>query len=146
MSPKQKTVCLGVGAGVAAFKAVALASLLTRHGLQVRVMMTEAAQEFVAPLSFTAVTGQTVITDSLSMDPDGVASHLKPAQADAFVVAPATADLIARLALGLASDRPAGAPRELLGDPRAGGRRGGDPAGGAAGLRGRRSRGRHPAG
>ena len=104
MSEVGKTVFLGVGAGAATFKAVALASLLARAGLVVRVLMSEASTKFVAPLSFTAVTGQPVVADSTAVDPDGVATHLKTAGAAAFVVVPATADLIARLAYGHAPD------------------------------------------
>lgn len=99
-----KLVYLGVGAGAATFKAVALASLLTREGLEVRVVMSQDARAFVAPLSFVAVTGRPVVESSLSVDPDGVGSHLKPADASAFVLVPATANLIARVSHGFASD------------------------------------------
>ena len=99
-----REIFLGVGGGAAVFKAVALASQLRQRDLEVRVLMTEAACAFVKPLSFAAVTGSQVTTDTRAVDPDGIATHLKPAMAAAFIVVPATADLIARLALGLAGD------------------------------------------
>ncbi|MFQ5505108.1 MAG: flavoprotein [Planctomycetota bacterium] len=97
-------VHLGVGAGAATFKAVALASLLAREGFEVRVVMSQDARAFVAPLSFVAVTGNAVVESSLSVDPDGTGSHLKSAAASAFVLVPATANLIARVAHGFGSD------------------------------------------
>lgn len=100
----KRTAFLGVGAGAASFKAVALASMLTKHALRVRVLLTEDATAFVTPLSFSAVTGEPCVVSPKAVDSDGVASHLKPADADVFVVAPATADLIAKLAHGHASD------------------------------------------
>jgi phosphopantothenoylcysteine decarboxylase/phosphopantothenate--cysteine ligase len=104
MSEAAKTVVLGVGAGAASFKAVALASLLTRAGISVRVLMSEASQAYVLPLSFRAVGCREVVTTVTAVDADGVASHLKVAAAAALVVAPATADLIAKLVVGLAGD------------------------------------------
>ena len=100
----KREIVLGVGAGAACFKAVAVASLFTQHGYSVRTVMTPDAHSFVTPLSFVAVTGNSTVDSSTSVDDDGMASHLKPAAAAAFVVAPATADLIARLAHGFAGD------------------------------------------
>jgi phosphopantothenoylcysteine decarboxylase/phosphopantothenate--cysteine ligase len=100
----QRSIFLGVGAGAATFKAVALASQLAQRGFVVRVAMTTSAQAYVGPLSFLAVTGQEVVTRIDAVDADGTAAHLKSAQAAAFVVVPATADLIAKLAHGLADD------------------------------------------
>jgi phosphopantothenoylcysteine decarboxylase/phosphopantothenate--cysteine ligase len=102
------TVLLGIGGGVAAYKGVALASELRRRGCTVHVAMTAAATRFVGPLSFAAVTGNPVLTELLPAVPGaGKAAfpHLFPAtEADVCVVAPATADLIAKLAVGLAGD------------------------------------------
>lgn len=91
---------LGVGGGAASFKAVALASLATQAGFRVRTLLGRGGQAFLQPLSFTAVTGRAPIETTSSVDPDGVASHLAPAHAAAFVVAPATGDMIAKLAHG----------------------------------------------
>jgi phosphopantothenoylcysteine decarboxylase / phosphopantothenate---cysteine ligase len=95
---------LCVGAGVATFKAVALASKLRQEGFLVRVAMSHAALEFVEPLSFRAVCGGPVVTTSTSMDPDGHASHLRSGESRALVLLPATADLIGKVAHGLADD------------------------------------------
>ena len=95
---------LCVGAGAATFKAVALASKLRQEGFVVRVAMSRAAQEFVRPLAFQAVCGGQVVTSSTSMDPDGYASHLRAGESDALVLLPATADLLGKVAHGLADD------------------------------------------
>ena len=95
---------LCVGAGAATFKAVALASKLRQEGFLVRVAMSHAAQEFVRPLSFEAVCSGPVVTTSTSMDADGYASHLRSGESDALVLLPATADLIGKIAHGLADD------------------------------------------
>ena len=101
---------LGVGGGIAAYKAAELVRLLQDHGFSVQVVMTPAAQEFVRPLTFAALTGKKVITE---MFPTGggeetlasAVEHIRLAQEnEMMVVAPATADLLARLALGLAND------------------------------------------
>jgi phosphopantothenoylcysteine decarboxylase/phosphopantothenate--cysteine ligase len=98
-------VVLGVGGGVGAFKAAALASQLVQNGFRVRVAMTAAATEFVTPLTFAALTGEPVAVRSTAMTPEGQAAHIEWAgRADCMVVAPATADLIARLAAGMADD------------------------------------------
>lgn len=101
---RRKLVFLGVGAGAAAFKAVALASLLARHGVRVRTLMSRDACSFIGPLSFRAVTGEEVVVEPTAVDSDGKPAHLAPAGADAFVLAPATADMIGRIAHGLAFD------------------------------------------
>jgi phosphopantothenoylcysteine decarboxylase/phosphopantothenate--cysteine ligase len=96
-------VVLGVTGGIAAYKSVQLARDLTRLGCEVDVVMTGAAQEFVRPLSFQAVTGRTVLTDLFSAE--GAALHIRLGQeADVVCVAPATADLMARAAHGRADD------------------------------------------
>ena len=100
----ERVVFVGVGAGAATFKAVALASKLRQAGLKVRVLMTPGALEYVKPLSFEAVTGIAPVTTVHSIEDDGIATHLKSAEAAAFVVLPATASLIGALAHGLAGD------------------------------------------
>lgn len=107
--PEFKAV-LGVGGGIAAYKAAELARELMERGFSVQTVMTEAAQEFVRPLTFAALTGNKVITSmfgSHSAD-DVLASsveHIRVAQENRIlVVAPATADLLARFAHGLAND------------------------------------------
>jgi phosphopantothenoylcysteine decarboxylase/phosphopantothenate--cysteine ligase len=102
-------IVLGVGGGIAAYKSAELARLLMQRGHAVRVVMTAGAQEFVRPLTFAALTGHKVITSLFSSDPDGTLSsaieHIGVAQEnDLMVVAPATADLLAKFAHGLADD------------------------------------------
>ena len=98
-----RRILLGVTGGIAAFKAVQLASDLTRLGARVDTVLTEAARSFVAPLSFEGVTGRRTYGQLLSTL--GSPSHLHLAgRADAVVVAPATADLIARARAGRADD------------------------------------------
>jgi phosphopantothenoylcysteine decarboxylase/phosphopantothenate--cysteine ligase len=103
-------VALGVGGGIAAYKAAELARALMERGCTVQVLMTEAAQQFIQPLTFAALTGQKVITGPFSSaSPEATLSssveHIAVAQdAEVLVVAPATADLMARMAAGLADD------------------------------------------
>ena len=103
-------VLLGVGGGIAAYKAAELARALQERGAAVQVIMTAAAQEFIRPLTFAALTGRKVITDLFaSRSADEVLSssveHISVAQEhEILVVAPATADLIAKFAHGLAGD------------------------------------------
>jgi phosphopantothenoylcysteine decarboxylase / phosphopantothenate---cysteine ligase len=98
-----RRVVLGVSGGIAAYKAVQVARDLTRLGSTVDVVATRSATAFVRPLSFQAVTGREVHTRLLSGS--GVALHLRlAAEADLVLVAPATADLIARAAQGRAND------------------------------------------
>ena len=98
-----RRVVLGVTGGIAAYKAVQLARDLTRLGARVDVVMTSGAQEFVRPLSFRGVTGREVHTDLFTGS--GPAVHIRlGAEADAVVVAPATANFLARAAQGMASD------------------------------------------
>src|SRR5215472_14474962 len=103
-------ICLGVSGGIAAYKACEIARLFQERGAAVQVVMTRAAQEFVRPLTFAALTGQKVITD-LFREGEGepnlesAIEHIAVAQSiDALVVAPATADVIAKFAHGLADD------------------------------------------
>jgi phosphopantothenoylcysteine decarboxylase/phosphopantothenate--cysteine ligase len=99
-----KHILLGVTGGIAAYKAVTVASRLTQSGALVDVLMTEAAQQFVTPLTFSALTGRPVRNDLWSLG-NGQIMHVAMAHnADLFLVAPATANTIAKLALGLADE------------------------------------------
>jgi phosphopantothenoylcysteine decarboxylase/phosphopantothenate--cysteine ligase len=103
-------IVLGVGGGIAAYKAAELTRLLEQAGHPIRVVMTAAAQEFIQPLTFAALTGQRVITGLFSREsPEATLTsaveHIAVAQEnDVLVVAPATADLLAKFATGLADD------------------------------------------
>jgi phosphopantothenoylcysteine decarboxylase/phosphopantothenate--cysteine ligase len=103
-------IALGVGGGIAAYKAAELARALMSRGFTVNVIMTSAAEQFIRPLSFAALTGRKVITNlfsALSAE-DTLSSaieHIRVAQEnDVLLVAPATADLLAKFANGLADD------------------------------------------
>jgi phosphopantothenoylcysteine decarboxylase/phosphopantothenate--cysteine ligase len=104
-------VALGVTGGIAAYKAAEIVRLLQDRGLRVQVIMTRAAQEFVRPLTFAALSGEKVITDLFAPDEDPTANidsaieHIAVAQSiDALLVAPATADTLAHFAQGIARD------------------------------------------
>jgi phosphopantothenoylcysteine decarboxylase/phosphopantothenate--cysteine ligase len=100
-----RRVIVGVGGGIAAYKACELVRELGRAGAQVRVAMTEAAKQFVTPLTFQALSGHPVLTDYFDPNQEGNFGHLDLARwAELFVVAPATADLMARIRAGLAGD------------------------------------------
>lgn len=103
-SPNQR-ILVGVSGGIAAYKAVVLVRRLVEAGCEVRVVMTEAATRFVTPLSFQAVSGHPVRTTLLDAEAESGMDHIALARwADAVVVAPASADLMARLAAGMADD------------------------------------------
>jgi len=103
-------VALGVSGGIAAYKAAEVLRLLQDHEIRVQVVMTQAAQEFVRPLTFAALSGEKVITgmfDSGNAEPniESAVEHIAVAQAiDVLVVVPATADVIAKFAQGIAND------------------------------------------
>jgi phosphopantothenoylcysteine decarboxylase/phosphopantothenate--cysteine ligase len=103
-------VVLGVGGGIAAYKCAELARLLAERGCTVQVVMTRAGTRFIAPLTFAALTGRKVITDLFGeASPDDILAssveHIRVAQENqVLVIGPATADLLARLANGLADD------------------------------------------
>lgn len=100
-----KRIVLGVCGSIAAYKVVQVARDLTLAGAQVDVIMTEAAERFVGPATFQALTGRPVLTDMWSLPEDGVIGHVSLGmRADAVVIAPATANTIARLAAGLCDD------------------------------------------
>jgi len=94
---------LGVGGGIAAYKSAELARLLMESGHEVQVVMTAAAEEFVRPLTFAALTGRKVLTNLFAIE--SAIEHIAVAQQhDLLAISPATADLMAKLAYGLADD------------------------------------------
>jgi phosphopantothenoylcysteine decarboxylase/phosphopantothenate--cysteine ligase len=96
-------IILGVGGGIAAYKSAELARLLMQEGHQVQAVMTAAAQEFLRPATLAALTGRRVLSDLFAIE--NAIDHIRAAQEnELMVVAPATADLIARMANGLAND------------------------------------------
>ena len=98
-------IVLAVGGGIAAYKACELTRLLTKAGARVQVAMTRRAQKFVGPLTFGALTGRPVFTDLFDLTQESEIGHIQVAdRADLVIVAPATANLIARLAAGAADD------------------------------------------
>ncbi|WP_040243083.1 bifunctional phosphopantothenoylcysteine decarboxylase/phosphopantothenate--cysteine ligase CoaBC [Chromohalobacter japonicus] len=100
-----KRVLLGISAGIAAYKSAQLARLLKKTGCEVRVVMTEGAQTFITPLTLQALTGEAVRTSLLDPEAEAGMGHIELARwADVILVAPATADLMARLAHGHADD------------------------------------------
>ncbi len=95
-------ILLGVSAGIAIYKSADLASKLTQKGHEVRVILTPHALKFMTPLAFRAVTRQPVYTDTFEDDPAYRPEHISlPEWADILVIAPATADVIGRIACGL---------------------------------------------
>ncbi len=102
---RDRTVLLGVTGSIAACKAVDLASKLTQAGARVDVVMTRSATEFVTPLSFSSITHRPVVSDMFQAPDDFEIEHIALAErANAVVIAPATANIIARLAAGIADD------------------------------------------
>ncbi|MGM0536578.1 MAG: bifunctional phosphopantothenoylcysteine decarboxylase/phosphopantothenate--cysteine ligase CoaBC [Pseudomonadota bacterium] len=101
----RRRVLLGISAGIAAYKSAQLARLLVQAGCTVRVVMTEGAQAFITPLTLQALTGEAVRTSLLDPEAEAGMGHIELARwADTILIAPATADLMARLAQGLADD------------------------------------------
>ena len=102
---KGKTIGLCVTGSIAAYKAIYLLRLLTEAGADVRTAMTRGATRFVGPMSFSSLSGHRTITDMWSAAENGEIGHVEMAHTiDALVVAPATADTLARLAQGRAND------------------------------------------
>jgi len=103
-------IALGVSGGIAAYKAAEIVRQLQERGISVQVVMTAAAQEFVRPLTFAALSGEKVITDMFGSGTeqsnlDSAIEHISVAQSiDALLVAPATADTLAKFAQGIAND------------------------------------------
>lgn len=104
-SRTNKNILLIVTGGIAAYKALELVRLLRDASCQIRVVMTAAAQQFVGPLSFQALSGNPVMSDLLDAEAEAGMGHIELARwADLIVVAPASADFIAKMAAGLADD------------------------------------------
>ena len=102
---KGKMIVLGVTGGIAAYKSAMLTSLLVKSGADVQVIMTEHAKEFISPLTFEALTNRRCLTDTFDRNHEYSTEHISVAkQADAVIVAPATANVIAKLAHGIADD------------------------------------------
>ena len=100
-----KLIVLGVTGSIAAHKAADLTSLLTKQGCDVRVVMTADAQRFITPLPFRTLSRHPVVTDLYDEDEGWQPTHIKWAdEADLLLLAPATANVIAKLAAGLADD------------------------------------------
>jgi phosphopantothenoylcysteine decarboxylase/phosphopantothenate--cysteine ligase len=104
MSLQGKCIVVGLGGGIAAFKAVELVRELMRRGAEVRVVMTEAATHFVGPITFAGLTGKPAVTDLWAQDYAGEVHVELGEWADALVIAPATMNLIARATSGQAND------------------------------------------
>lgn len=105
MSLQGKTIVLGVSGGIAVYKAVELLRLLTKAGACVHVVMTRSAQEFVTPLTFQTLSGNPVHTSLFNLYQEQEIGHISLAdRADCLVIAPATANLIGKLAGGIADD------------------------------------------
>ena len=103
--PTAKTIILGVTGSIAAHKAVDIASLLTKAGHNVHVVMTSDAQKFVTPLPFKTLSRHPVVTDLYDEEEGWKPTHITLADtADLFLVAPATANVLAKMAHGLADD------------------------------------------
>lgn len=102
---RKKTIVLGVSGGIAAYKAAALCSKLAQAGAEVRVIMTASAVKFVAPLTFQTLSRHEVAVDTFDEKDASVVQHIDLAdRADLFVVAPATANVIGKMAHGLGDD------------------------------------------
>ncbi len=101
----KKNILLGVTGGIACYKAAALTSKLVQSGYSVKVMMTRSATKFVSPLTFQALSRNEVYTDTFIENNPEVIAHIDLADwADLALIAPATANMIAKLAHGLADD------------------------------------------
>lgn len=102
---RDKTIVVGVTGGIAAYKAAELVRLLAGRGARVRVMMTRNAMEFITPLTLQTLSANTVAADTFSLTQESEIGHIRLADtAAAIVIAPATADFIAKAAVGIADD------------------------------------------
>ena len=105
MTLTDKTVVLGVTGSIAAYKAADLASQLTQMGAKVEVIMTDASTQFITPMTFRSITGRPVVTEMFDLSSEFSVEHVALAEAaDVVVIAPATANIIAKLAAGIADD------------------------------------------
>ncbi len=101
----QKSVLLVIGGGIAAYKCLELIRLLQKQGIKSRAILTKAAEQFVTPLSVASLTGEKVFTDLFSLTDEAEMGHIQLSRsADLVVVAPATADLMAKMVTGQATD------------------------------------------
>ena len=102
---KGKTILLGVTGGIAAYKSASLASMLVKSGAEVHVLMTEHATNFITPITFETLTGNRCVIDTFDRNFEFHVEHVALAQkADVAVIAPATANVIAKIAHGMADD------------------------------------------
>lgn len=100
-----KHILLGISGGIAAYKSAELLRLLVKHGYDVRVVMTQAATQFITPLTFQALSGHPVHTQLLDESQENAMGHINLARwADLFLIAPASANCIAKLSHGIADD------------------------------------------
>jgi phosphopantothenoylcysteine decarboxylase/phosphopantothenate--cysteine ligase len=102
---RNKVIVLGVTGGIAAYKAAEIASQLTQAGAKVNVILTEEAVRFISPVTFRAITGRPVVTEMFELASEFSIEHVSLAKAaDVVIIAPATANIIAKLAAGIADD------------------------------------------
>ncbi len=100
-----KTIVLGITGGIAAYKAADIASKLTQAGARVEVVMTESATKFITPLTLRTITGRPVVTDMFELASEFSIEHIALGEvADVIAIAPATANIIAKIATGIADD------------------------------------------
>ncbi len=100
-----KNIVVGVSGGIAAYKACDVVSKLKKQGFEIDVIMTKNAQEFVSPLTFQTLSNQKVVTDMFETPSDWNVEHIELAKkADVFVIVPATANIIGKIANGIADD------------------------------------------
>ena len=100
-----KTIVVGLSGGIACYKAAELVRALVRAGATVRVMMTAAAQEFITPLTLQTLSGHPVATNTFDLTQESQIGHIQLADAaDAIVIAPATANVIGKIANGIGDD------------------------------------------
>lgn len=102
---KNKKIIVGVSGSIAAYKAASLVSMLVKNGADVRVVMTKNATNIINPITFETLTGHKCLTDTFDRNFEFKANHVSMAQqADLFILAPATANVIAKVACGIADD------------------------------------------
>jgi phosphopantothenoylcysteine decarboxylase/phosphopantothenate--cysteine ligase len=102
---RNKVIVLGVSGSIAAYKAAEIASQLTQAGAKVNVILTDEAVQFISPVTFRAITGRPVVTEMFDLDSEFSIEHVSLAKAaDVVVISPATANIIAKLAAGIADD------------------------------------------
>ncbi|MGI2259647.1 bifunctional phosphopantothenoylcysteine decarboxylase/phosphopantothenate--cysteine ligase CoaBC [Shewanella sp. GXUN23E] len=105
MSLNHKKILLGIGGGIAAYKSADLVRRLKERGAEVRVVMTQSAMEFITPLTLQALSGHPVASDLLDPAAEAAMGHIELARwADLFIIAPATANVLARMQAGMADE------------------------------------------